>query len=96
MKKDKMVTRTIESTNVVLLTVNVEEHSVKNLSLTLCGTFRNNKELLNACKEHETETVKVVSVLSSETVETLYGMPESVFMQYAVQLPPRKVYEKEV
>ena len=41
------------------------------------------KNLLN------TETEKVVHIVSSEEIETLYGMTEQGFIQKAQVLPPR-------
>ena len=37
----------------------------------------------------ETDTVKAVHIVDSEEIETLYGMTEQEFIQYAKVLPPR-------
>ena len=37
----------------------------------------------------EADTVKAVHIVSTEQVETLYGMTEQDFMEHAKVLPPR-------
>ena len=37
----------------------------------------------------ETETLKAVHIVDKEEIETLYGMTEQEFIQYAKVLPPR-------
>ena len=41
-----------------------------------------------------TETEKAVNIVSSEELETLYGMTEQEFIQKARVLPPRSKKEK--
>lgn len=88
-----MVTRTINFTEVTALTVDVIAQSTGTQVFTLSGTFADNDKLIKALKkEYELETVKIVSVISSEVQEKLYGMTEQEFMSLAKVLPPRKVY----
>ena len=39
----------------------------------------------------ETDTLKAVHIVHKEEIETLYGMTEQEFIQYAKVLPPRNV-----
>mgnify|MGYP003289774074 CR=1 FL=1 len=88
-----MVTRTINFTEVTALTVDVVAQSTATHVYTLSGTFTENDKLIKALKkEFETDTIKVVSVLSTTVNEKLYGMTEQEFMSLAKVLPPRKIY----
>ena len=88
-----MVTRTINFTQVTALTVDVVAQATATQVYTLSGTFADNEKLIKALKkEYESDTIKVVSVISSEVQEQLYGMTEQEFMSLAKVLPPRKTY----
>ena len=88
-----MVTRTINFTEVTALTVDIVAQATATQVFTLSGTFTENEKLIKALKkEFETDTIKVVSVLSTTVNEKLYGMTEQEFMSLAKVLPPRKVY----
>ena len=96
MKKEKMVTRTINSTKAQVMRVNVKTATVETVTVEVAGKYDDMMELLKAVQiAQDTEETKTVTVITKEDVETLYGMPESVFMRYAEVLPPRKVCEKE-
>ena len=88
-----MVTRTINFTEVTALTVDVVAQSTATQVYTLSGTYAENEKLIKALKkEYESDTIKIVSVLSTEVQEKLYGMTEQEFMSLAKVLPPRKIY----
>ncbi len=88
-----MVTRTINFTEVTALTVDVVAQATATQVYTLSGTYADNDKLIKALKkEYESDTVKIVSIISSEVQEKLYGMTEQEFMSLAKVLPPRKVY----
>ena len=91
-----MVTRTINFTEVTALTVDVVAQATATQVFTLSGTFTENEKLIKALKkEYETDTIKVVSVISTEVNEKLYGMTEQEFMSVAKVLPPRKIYASQ-
>lgn len=91
-----MVTRTINFTEVTALTVDVEAQATATQVFTLSGTFTENEKLIKALKkEYETDTIKVVSVISTTVNEKLYGMTEQEFMSLAKVLPPRKNYNSQ-
>ncbi len=90
MARVSMVTRTIVTTKCVALCIDIETAEPFNKDYVLPGTYSDEKKLLKAVqKMEETENVKVVHIVDTEEVETLYGMPESDFIKYATVLPPR-------
>lgn len=91
MARERMVTRTVKSTKVNVLCLDIERGEAENVSAVISGVFDNSEKLLKACKKViETETLKAVSVVEKEEVEQLYGMPEQEFISLATVLPPRE------
>lgn len=85
-----MVTRTIVTTNVNVLCVDVTKQETFNQTITLPRTYKDNKALLKAVSAViENEEIKPVAIKSIETQETLYGMSEQDFINAAQILPPR-------
>lgn len=98
MARKPMVTRTITTTKVNALCLEVVKCEPCNKVVTLSGTFKDEKAILKATKELlETDTLKVVHIVDTEEVETLYGMSEQDFVEKAEILDPttRKPLEKE-
>lgn len=90
MARVRKVTRTIASTKVVVMCVNTETAVVENYEVTIAGVYSDDKKLMKAVtKVVETETLKPVSVVSTEVIETLYGMDEQKFIEMAEVLQPR-------
>lgn len=90
MARARKVTRTISSTKVIVLCVDTETAKVNNYEVTITGTYKDEKKLMKAVtKVVETETIKPVSVVSTEVIETLYGMDEQKFIEMAEVLQPR-------
>ena len=87
--KEKMITRTIVSTNYTVVCVDIATAKVENRVYTFAGVKDESKCLAIINDLYKETTEKAVAVTSAEEVETLYGMPESTFMKYAVVLPPR-------
>lgn len=100
MARIPMVTRTITATKVNALCINIDTAEPFNKTLILSGTYKDEKQMLKAATsviENETidglldakDRVKVVHIVESEEIETLYGMTEQEFIQRAKVLPPR-------
>ena len=94
MARQQMVTRTVESTKVNALCVDLTTQETLSQEYNISGKFaddeKGNEKLLKATKKvAENDTIKVVSILSKETQETLMGMTEQEFMSLAKVLPPR-------
>jgi hypothetical protein len=91
MARVSMVTRTITSTELEVLCMNVAEVKVETIKTTLLGGITDNDTMLKKVKEKlETETLKPVHITSAQENETLYGMTEEDFIKIASVLPPRK------
>ena len=100
MARIPMVTRTITATEVTVLCINIDTAEPFNRSITLSGTYKDEKAMLKAASsviENETvegllygnDRVKAVHIVESRETETLYGMTEQEFIQRAKVLPPR-------
>lgn len=95
MARARKVTRTISSTKVVVMCVDTESAKVDNYEVEIAGVYSDDKKLMKAVTEEvETVTLKPVSIISKEVVETLYGMDEQKFMEMAEVLPPRDKKEE--
>lgn len=90
MAKQKMVTRTIETTEATCLCVDLVNSEVFPETITLSGTFKNDEAILKQVKKvFDNDEHKAVSVSKVEVKENLYGMPEADFVAMAEILPPR-------
>ena len=92
MARKPMITRTITTTRVQALALNLDTHENETITLILPRTYKDDKVLEKALKEAKVPTgLKPILVLSSEVVETLYGMTEEDFIAAAEVLPARGV-----
>lgn len=90
MARVPMVTRTIVATKITALCLNIETGEPFNETVTVSGTFKDEKSMLKAAEKLiNTETERAVHIVFSEEIETLYGMTEQEFIQVAQALPPR-------
>lgn len=90
MARIPMVTRTIESTEVNVLCVDITAGEPFNKDVTVAGTFKDEKSLMKAVEKLvNTDEVKAVHIVHTETKETLYGMTVDKFIGLADILPPR-------
>ena len=90
MARVPLVTRTIVATKITALCLNIETAEPFNKTVTLSGAFKDEKSMMKAAEKIlNTETEKAVHIVSSEEIETLYGMTEQEFIQKAKVLPPR-------
>ena len=90
MAKKPMITRTIQTTEVTVLCMNIQQGEPFNKDVTLPRTYKDNTAMLKAAAAIiDTDGVKAVHIVRSEVKETLYGMTESDFIANAVILPAR-------
>ena len=81
------ITRTVVGTKVSVIAVNTTTLSAEKKVLTIAGTFDSNEKLLKALKKlYDNDNEIISAVLTTEKFEELYGLDESIFMQYAVKL----------
>ena len=93
-----MVTRTIVTTKVNVLCLDIKSAEPFNKVVRLPRTYKDEKKLLKKVEEVvNTDDVKAVHVVDKEEVETLYGMTEQDFIRNATILDPatRKEIEPE-
>lgn len=93
-----MVTRTIVTTKVNVLCLDVKSAEPFNKVVTLPRTYKDDKKLLKKVEEVvNTDEVKAVHIVDKEEVETLYGMTEQDFITNAAILDPatRREIESE-
>lgn len=97
MARIPMVTRTITTTKAIVMCVDVEAGEPFNKEVTVPRTYKDSESLLKAVKPIiETETIKAVHIVDKTEIETLYGMAEQRFIEYASVIPERKAKtEKE-
>lgn len=96
--RKKMVTRTITTTNVLVMCVNIVEGTTTNISITLPGVYGGDeKKMLKAVGEVPAGdgSLKPVHIISTEEMETLYGMEEKLFIEHAQILPSRGEKSKQ-
>ena len=94
MKAEKIITRTIVNNSVKVLGVNLNTATAEERTYNI-GEVDDGKLLKVINTISASDNFTAVKVLEVTTTEKLYGMPESLFLQYAKELPPRKVYETE-
>ena len=95
MARKPMVTRTIVTTKATALCLNITTGEPENITVTVPRTYKDEAKLLKAVQAvAETDELKVVHIVATEEVETLYGMTEQDFILGAIVLPPRGTKEE--
>lgn len=91
MARKRMVTRTVQTTEVFVLALDVETAEPQNIKVLLAGTFKDKASALKSAKKvAENDTLKLVQVVGMEVHEDLYGMSEDEFIKLAQKLESRK------
>ena len=97
MARERMITRTVLTTECEVLCVNVSTVETTIQTFTLTGKQDNVEQILKSLKkEHETDTFKLVALQGDPVFkETMYGIKEIEFINIAKKLGPdtRKVVE---
>jgi hypothetical protein len=94
MARVAMVTRTMETTKVNVLCLNIKEGTPFEKELVLAGTFKDEKSKMKAVSAQvDNDEQKAVHVKSTEVITTLYGMTEDDFIKHAKVLPARGTTE---
>ena len=96
MARKPMVTRTIITTKVIVLCLDINSAEPFNETVTLPRTYKDDKKLLKSVEEViNTDTVKAVHIVDKKEIETLYGMTEQDFINNAKILDPATRKEAE-
>ena len=85
-----MVTRTFKTLSVLATVLDTKNNTVEQKTLTLSRVFPEKKILAKLQDAYNTETTKVVHVISFEEVEQLRGMAEQFFLENSVVLDPNR------
>lgn len=97
MARVPMVTRTIITTKVNVMCLDIETGEPFYKTVVVPRTYKDDEKLLKKVKEVlETETLKPVHIVDKEEIETLYGMKEQDFIEHAEVLPSRTSSEENV
>lgn len=87
MARKPMITRTITTTKVNVLCMNITTCEPFNQDLVLPRTFKDDKSLMKVVSEQvDNEEVKAVHVVDKQEIETLYGLSEQAFIDNATVL----------
>ena len=89
MARKHFVTRTVKAQVLDVLVCDLSTHDVRNETIVLPRTLPTEKETIKAAEKMLPENIKLLTIVSSTTRETLYGMPEEDFILNAKVLPPR-------
>lgn len=91
MPKKAMVTRTITTTKVEVMCLDIAQQEPYNGVVILPRTYKDDRAILKAAAAIiDDDTHKAVHVVRTEVMETLYGMTETDFIRNAQILPARK------
>lgn len=92
MARMSMVTRTITTTEALVVYANISENKIVERTVILPRTYKGEREIMRAINAtHTDENEKPIAVKSYTTTETLYGMTEADFIANAKPLPPRNI-----
>lgn len=94
MRKEKLVTRTITSTKATVLLYNTTSQETHEETFTLSGIIKKDVTIENKVKK-ELEasgrfSEKVVTVLSTVDIDSLYAITESDFIAHATRYDSRE------
>ena len=88
--KKPMVTRTILTTEVTVLCLDLIKAEPFNKTVTLPRTYKDEKAMMKKVSAIiDNDEVKAVHVVDTKVNETLYGMTEEQFISMAEILPSR-------
>lgn len=90
MSKERMVTRTIKSTNFRIMCLDIVVGKAYEDAVNIAGRFKKVEDAEKAISSaYNTEGKKFVHIIESKEVENLYGMTEKKFLDMAEILPER-------
>lgn len=92
MARVPVITRTITTTKVEMLAVNLDSKSTETVEVTLPRTYKDEQAMLKmANKRNENQSIKYVAVTGTPAVESKrWGMTEEEFIDKGHEFPPYK------
>ena len=85
MRKSKMVTRTIVTTNAEIMCFNLDTNEVITLNESYIGDLSDNDIEKQFSIDYD-NSAKFLKIVNAEKTTKLYGISEKDFLQYAVEL----------
>ena len=95
MARKRMVTRTVEQTTAQVMTLDVTTAEVQVRPYDIGGNYTDEELLKKLQNLFQTNTLKLVHIMSQECKEVLLGMEEEEFIRLAKVLPPRTTNKEE-
>ena len=92
-KKDKMITRTIVTTNAEIMCFNLDTNEIITLNESYIGDL-SDKDIEKQFEDDYANSAKFLKLVNAEKTSKLYGITENDFLEYAVELD--SVTRKEV
>ena len=89
MARERMVTRTVETANLQVLSVDVKTTETFICKFAISATIPEEKRLKYVQKNFSKDGTVYAAILATTVTQRLYGMPESKFIELAEELPPR-------
>lgn len=85
MKRERMITRTIITTNAEIMCFNLDTNEVITLNESYIGDL-SDKDIEKQFSVDYDNSAKFLKIVSAEKSSKLYGISEKNFLQYAVEL----------
>ena len=85
MRKEKMITRTIVTTNAEIMAFNLDTNEVITLNESYIGDL-SDKDIEKQFSIEYDNSAKFLKIINAEKTTKLYGISEKDFLQYAVEL----------
>lgn len=84
MARRRLVTRTITATEATCLCMDVTTAEPMNETYRLVGKFTDDEKLLKAIRKlHETDVLKIVTIVDKKETNELYGLDENEYLAMA-------------
>lgn len=92
MARQPVITRTITTTRVEMLAVNIDTKQTETVEVILPRTYKDDTAMLKmANKRNENQSIKYVAVIGSPVVSSKrWGMTEEEFIDKGHEFPPYK------
>lgn len=85
MRKEKMITRTIVTTNAEIMAFNLDTNEVITLNESYIGDL-SDRDIEKQFEDDYANSAKFLKLVNAEKTSKLYGITEKDFLQYAVEL----------
>lgn len=94
MAKEAKITRTMKTTEVTAVAVNLTTRECFTTVHTLPRTYKDNKEILKVVKANfDTDEINHIDIESVKVIEKRYGLAESKFLEVAEEIPVKSTEE---